>query len=85
MAQPRLTAAARLFGDATEPGSKLAAVFEQASVADGSHRGRRGERPDADAIESLWAGRVSGVRRLTEKSREWREEGGGEGGIMEEA
>jgi len=36
-------------------------------------------------IESLWAGRVSGVRRLTEKSREWREEGGGEGGIMEEA
>jgi len=36
-------------------------------------------------IESLWAGRVSGVRKLTEKSREWREEGGGEGGIMEEA
>ncbi|KAG7290807.1 hypothetical protein NEMBOFW57_000811 [Staphylotrichum longicolle] len=36
-------------------------------------------------IESLWAGRISGVRRLTEKSREWREEGGGEGGIMEEA
>ncbi|KAK0674260.1 Pleckstrin homology domain-containing protein [Cercophora samala] len=36
-------------------------------------------------IESLWAGRVSGVKKLTEKSREWREEGGGEGGIMEEA
>ncbi|TPX17364.1 uncharacterized protein E0L32_012171 [Thyridium curvatum] len=36
-------------------------------------------------IEGLWASRVSGVRRLTEKSREWREEGGGEGGIMEEA
>ncbi|KAK3985541.1 Pleckstrin homology domain-containing protein [Cladorrhinum sp. PSN332] len=36
-------------------------------------------------IESLWAGRVSGVKKLTSKSREWREEGGGEGGIMEEA
>ncbi|KAK0722793.1 Pleckstrin homology domain-containing protein [Lasiosphaeria miniovina] len=36
-------------------------------------------------IESLWAGRVSGVKRLTGKSREWREEGGGEHGIMEEA
>ena len=36
-------------------------------------------------IESLWAGRVSGVKRLTERSREWRDEGGGEGGIMEEA
>ena len=37
-------------------------------------------------VESLWAGRVSGVKRLTEKSREWREEGGGEGGgIMEES
>lgn len=36
-------------------------------------------------IESLWASRVAGVCRLTEKSREWREEGGGEGGIMEEA
>lgn len=35
--------------------------------------------------ESLWAGRVSGVKRLTERSREWREEGGGEGGIMEES
>jgi hypothetical protein len=35
-------------------------------------------------IESLWAGRVGGVKRLTEKSREWREEGGGEG-IIEEA
>ncbi|CAK7214138.1 hypothetical protein SBRCBS47491_002047 [Sporothrix bragantina] len=36
-------------------------------------------------IEGLWANRVMGVKRLTEKSREWREEGGGEGGIMEEA
>ncbi|TVY43736.1 hypothetical protein LOCC1_G005187 [Lachnellula occidentalis] len=36
------------------------------------------------SIESLWSGRVSGVKRLTERSREWREEGGGEGGIMEE-
>jgi hypothetical protein len=36
-------------------------------------------------VESLWAGRVSGVKRLTERSREWREEGGGEGGIMEES
>lgn len=35
-------------------------------------------------IESLWAGRVGGVKRLTEKSREWREEGGGDG-IIEEA
>lgn len=37
------------------------------------------------SIEGLWANRVTGVKRLTEKSREWREEGGGEGGIMEEA
>lgn len=36
-------------------------------------------------VESLWSGRVSGVKRLTERSREWREEGGGEGGIMEES
>lgn len=36
-------------------------------------------------IEGLWAGRVYGVKNLTEKSREWRDEGGGEGGIMEEA
>jgi hypothetical protein len=35
-------------------------------------------------IEGLWAGRISGVRRLTEKSREF-QEGGGEGGITEEA
>jgi hypothetical protein len=35
-------------------------------------------------VEGLWAGRVGGVKRLTEKSREWREEGGGEG-IIEEA
>jgi hypothetical protein len=36
-------------------------------------------------IESLWAGRVGGVKRLTDRSREWREEGGSEGGIMEES
>ncbi|PKS10145.1 hypothetical protein jhhlp_001895 [Lomentospora prolificans] len=36
-------------------------------------------------IESLWANRVGGVRKLTNRSREWREEGGGEGGITEEA
>ncbi|KAL0472989.1 hypothetical protein QR685DRAFT_158426 [Neurospora intermedia] len=36
-------------------------------------------------IESLWAGRVSGIKKLTEKSQEWTVEGGGEGGIMEEA
>ena len=36
-------------------------------------------------IESLWSARVSGIKRLADKSREWREEGGGEGGIMEEA
>lgn len=36
-------------------------------------------------IESLWAGRIAGVKKLTERSREWREEGGGEGGIVEEA
>lgn len=36
-------------------------------------------------VESLWAGRVGGTKRLTERSREWREEGGGEVGIMEES
>ncbi|RDL34320.1 uncharacterized protein BP5553_07448 [Venustampulla echinocandica] len=36
-------------------------------------------------VESLWSGRVTGVKRMTERSREWREEGGGEGGIMEES
>ncbi|KAK1077227.1 hypothetical protein LTR33_008267 [Friedmanniomyces endolithicus] len=25
--------------------------------------------------ESLWAGRIAGVKRLAERSREWREEG----------
>jgi Mg-chelatase subunit ChlD len=34
-------------------------------------------------IESLWANRVGGVKRLTDKSREWREDSGH--GIMEEA
>lgn len=36
-------------------------------------------------IESLWSGRVNGIKLLADRSREWREEGGGEGGIMEEA
>jgi hypothetical protein len=36
-------------------------------------------------IESLWAGRVGGIKRLTGRSREWRDEGGSEGGIMEES
>lgn len=36
-------------------------------------------------MEELWAGRVSGVKKLMNRSREWREEGGGEGGIMEES
>ncbi|CAK7265501.1 hypothetical protein SEPCBS57363_001615 [Sporothrix epigloea] len=36
-------------------------------------------------MEGLWSNRVMGVKQLIEKSREWREEGGGEGGIMEEA
>ncbi|XXG96742.1 hypothetical protein Hte_003033 [Hypoxylon texense] len=35
-------------------------------------------------IESLWAGRIAGVKKLTDKSREWREEASGEG-IIEEA
>ncbi|KAI0181084.1 Pleckstrin homology domain-containing protein [Hypoxylon sp. FL1284] len=35
-------------------------------------------------IESLWAGRVAGVKKLTDRSREWREEASGEG-IIEEA
>lgn len=35
-------------------------------------------------IESLWAARVGGVKKLTDKSREWREEAGGDG-IIEEA
>lgn len=34
--------------------------------------------------ESLWASRVGGVKRLTERSREWREESS-EGGITEES
>lgn len=36
-------------------------------------------------IEGLWASRVGGVKKLTEKSREWHDEGRVEGGIMEEA
>lgn len=35
-------------------------------------------------VESLWAGRVTGVKRLTESSKEWREDSGGEG-IREES
>ncbi|KAI1115062.1 von Willebrand factor type A domain-containing protein [Nemania sp. NC0429] len=37
-------------------------------------------------IEGLWASRVGGVKRLTDRSREWREEGGAGGeGIIEES
>ncbi|KAL2064310.1 hypothetical protein VTL71DRAFT_4804 [Oculimacula yallundae] len=36
-------------------------------------------------VESLWARRVGGVMRLTERSREWREETGSDVGIMEES
>ncbi|QSZ29265.1 hypothetical protein DSL72_003777 [Monilinia vaccinii-corymbosi] len=36
-------------------------------------------------VESLWASRVSGIKRMTVRSREWREEGGGEVGITEES
>lgn len=36
-------------------------------------------------VETLWAGRVCGIKRLSDKSREWRADGGGGGGIMEEA
>ena len=36
-------------------------------------------------VESLWASRVGGDKKLTDRSKEWREEGGGEGGIMEES
>ena len=35
-------------------------------------------------MESIWASRVSGVKRLAEKSRDWREEAAGEG-IIEES
>lgn len=37
------------------------------------------------AIESLWAERVGGIKKIADRSREWREEGGGEGGITEES
>ncbi|KAH7412866.1 hypothetical protein BKA64DRAFT_339498 [Cadophora sp. MPI-SDFR-AT-0126] len=36
-------------------------------------------------VESLWARRVGGVKKLTERSREWREESGNDVGIMEES
>lgn len=35
--------------------------------------------------EALWAERIEGIRRLSERSREWRESGDGDLGIMEEA
>ncbi|KAK8110775.1 uncharacterized protein PG998_007232 [Apiospora kogelbergensis] len=34
-------------------------------------------------VESLWAARIGGVKKLTDKSREWRDDAGGEG-IVEE-
>ncbi|KAF4121350.1 von Willebrand factor type A domain [Geosmithia morbida] len=36
-------------------------------------------------VESIWSERITGVKRLTEKSREWREEGADAVGIVEEA
>jgi len=35
--------------------------------------------------EALWAERIAGIKRLAEKSRDWRETGDGDVGIMEEA
>lgn len=35
-------------------------------------------------IESSWASRIRGIRLMTERSKEWREESCGDGGIMEE-
>lgn len=35
--------------------------------------------------EALWAERIAGIKRLAERSREWRESGEGDMGIMEEA
>jgi hypothetical protein len=56
------------------------AVLQAISVIS-SQRGYTFRTP----MESLWAERIGGVKRLTDRSREWREEGGGEGGIMEES
>jgi hypothetical protein len=36
-------------------------------------------------VESTWAGRVGGIKRLTDRSRDWREDGGDEVGITEES
>lgn len=36
-------------------------------------------------VESLWASRIRGVKKCMERSREWREEAGGELGIREES
>jgi hypothetical protein len=54
------------------------AVLQAISVIS-SQRGYTFRTP----LESLWAERVEGVRRLGKKSREWREEGGAE--IIEES
>ena len=35
--------------------------------------------------EALWAERITGIKRLAEKSRDWRETGDGDMGIMEES
>jgi hypothetical protein len=35
--------------------------------------------------EALWAQRIEGIRKVAERSREWRESGDGDLGIMEEA
>lgn len=56
------------------------AVLQAISVIN-SQRGYTFRTP----VESLWADRIGGIKRLTDRSREWREEGGGEGGITEES
>ena len=55
------------------------AVLQAISVIS-SQRGYTFRTP----AESLWAGRVSGVKKLTERSREWRDIGGEGDALMEE-
>ncbi|POS84736.1 hypothetical protein EPUL_002084 [Erysiphe pulchra] len=56
------------------------AIFQAIGVIS-SQRGYTFRTP----IETSWASRIRGVRIMTERSKEWREEAGGEGGIMEES
>ncbi|RKF61371.1 putative vwa-like protein [Erysiphe neolycopersici] len=55
------------------------AIFQAIGVIS-SQRGYTFRTP----IETSWASRIRGVKIMTERSKEWREEVGGEGGIMEE-